>query len=112
MSLLLSMFLPFVVCLGMALVTSMYWWKDLSSPWLFGAIVFLCTMGLYRLLQAINEFGKLFVGRSYFLESSNPLSAVQIAQESLNTETVVLCVLLVVIGGPLLFGLRTAMVKL
>jgi hypothetical protein len=90
----------------------MYWWKDLSSPWFFGSMAVLCTMGLYRLLQAITEFGKLFVARGYFLESSNPLSTIQMAQESLNTETVVLCVMLVVIGSPLLFGLRTAMLKL
>ena len=111
MSFLISLALPFILCVVMAGTTSLLWWKALGSPVLFGVAAFLATLGLHRLLQAIVEFVKLFTHGGYFLEVRGRPDVVQLAKESLNTETVIVCVLLIAIGLPLLYLLRTAMVK-
>jgi hypothetical protein len=79
---------------------------------LFAVAGFLLCLGLHRVLQAITEFVKLFTGGGYFLEAREKPDVVQLAKETLNTETLVLCFLLVVVGIPLLLWLRSAMVKM
>ena len=111
MSFLVALALPFILCAIMAGATSVIWWRTLANPILFGIAAFLLTFGLHRVLQAISEFVKLFSGGAYFLEAREKPDVVQLAKESLNTDTIVLCFLLVVISVPLLLWLRSAMVK-
>jgi hypothetical protein len=111
MSLLLALVLPFVLCAVMAGTTSLLWWRTFASPATFGVVALLAMLGLHRILQAVAEFLKLFVGGGYFLEARERPDVVQLAKESLNTEVVVLCVLLVTLGIPLLYWLRSVMVK-
>ena len=111
MAFLLALVLPFVLCVVMSGTASLLWWKALASPVAFGVLALLATLGLHRVLQAIAEFAKLFTGGGYFLEARERPDLVQLAKGSLNTELVVLCVLLVALGIPLLYWLRSAMVK-
>jgi hypothetical protein len=111
MSFLVFLVLPFLLCLGMATVTSLLWRLELQNPGLYAVAGFLATLGLHRLLQAGAELTKLFIPGGYFLESRPKPDIVQLAKETLNTETVVLSVLLVAIGVPLLRWLKAAMVK-
>jgi uncharacterized membrane protein YjgN (DUF898 family) len=111
MSFLVALVLPLFLCAVMAGVTSALWWRTLGNPVVFGIAAFLLTLGLHRVLQAIAEFVKFFSGGGYFLEVREKPDVVQLAKESLNTETIALCLLLVVVGVPLLIWLRSAMVK-
>ena len=90
---------------------SLLWWRTIANPATFGVVAFLATLGLHRVLQAVAEFLKLFTGGGYFLEARERPDLVQLAKESLNTEVLVLCVVLVALGIPLLYWLRSAMVK-
>ena len=111
MSFFLALVLPFVLCAVMSGTASLLWWKTLANPATFGVLTLFATLGLHRVLQAVAEFVKLFTGGGYFLEAREGPDVVQLAKESLNTEVVVLCVLLVTLGVPLLYWLRSAMVK-
>ena len=111
MSFLLSLVLPFVLCVALSGTASLLWWRTLASPATFGLAALLATLGLHRVLQAVAEVLKLFTGGGYFLEARERSDVVQLAKENLNTEVVVLCVLLVALGMPLLYWLRSAMVK-
>jgi len=111
MSFLLALVLPFVLCAVMSGTASLLWWRTLANPAAFGVVALLATLGLHSLLQAVAEFLKLFTGGGYFLEARERPDVVQLAKEGLNTEVVVLCVLLVALGIPLLYWLRSAMVK-
>jgi len=111
MSFLVSMALPFLLCAGMAAITSWLWWPTLSSPWLFAGVGFLGTLGLHRLLQAFAEFIKLFAPGGYLLEARERPTALHLAKESLNIETFILSAVLVCSGMLLLSWLRAAMVK-
>ena len=108
---LLALMLPFVLCVAMAGTTSLLWWRTLASPAIFGVAALLATLGLHRVLQAVSEFLKLFTGGGYFVQARERPDVAQLAKESINTEIVVLCVLLVALGIPLLYWLRSAMVK-
>jgi len=111
MSFLVFLFLPFLLCLSMAAVTSLLWRQELQNPGLYALAGFLATLGLHRLLQAGAEIAKLFNPDGYFLEARPRPDIVQLAKETLNTETIVLSVLVVAIGIPLLYWLKAAMVK-
>lgn len=111
MSFLLFLVLPFLLCLSMAAVTSLLWRQDLHNPGLYAITGFLTTFGLHRLLQAGAEIAKLFIQDVYFLESRPKPDIVQLAEETMNTETFVLGVLVVVLGIPLLHRLKAAFVK-
>lgn len=111
MSFLVALILPVIVCAVMAGTTSALWWRTLGNPAVFAIAAFLLSLGLHRVLQALAELVKLISAGGYFLEVREKPDVVQLARESLNTETLVLCTLLVIIGVPLLFWLRSAMVK-
>ena len=102
--------LPFLLCATMTGIAVLLWWKALSNPAAFAVAAFLSTLGLHRVLQIRAELVKLFWG-SYFLVARKSLDIVQLAKESINTETVVLCLMLVAFGIPLLYWLRATMLK-
>jgi hypothetical protein len=111
MAFLISLTLPFLLCLVLAGVSSLMWRDMLTKPMAFGAIAFLATFGLHRLIQAATEVFGLFSNRGYFLEARGRPDILKIAEGNMNTQTLVQCTLLVALGIPLLYWLRATMVK-
>jgi hypothetical protein len=111
MSFLISLALPLLLCLVITGITSFIWRDDLARPVIFAMTGFLATFGLHRVIQAGTKFLGLFRSGGYFLEARNPPDILQLAKENMNTETLVQCALLLILGLPLLHLLRTAMVK-
>jgi hypothetical protein len=111
MTLILALVLPSVLSVIMSVTASLLWWKTFANPATFGVVAFLAMIGLHRALQAFSEFLKSFTSGGYFLEFREKPDLIQLAKESLNLEALVTCVLLVALGIPLLYWLRSAMVK-
>jgi hypothetical protein len=109
MAFLISMSLPFVVCLALVAVTSAAWWRDLRHPWLFAVVGLLAVLGVHRVIQVGAEVSKLFLGRGYFLEGRPTPSALQLAQEGLTVEAGAVSVLVAVFGFPVLLWLKRAL---
>lgn len=109
MSFILSMVLPFLVCIVLIAGTSLAWWYSLKNPWIFLTVGFLGLLGLHRLIQVGSELLKLFRSGGYFLEYRKPVDMVQSALESLTLEAVVVSTLIVVGGMPMLYWLKKAL---
>ncbi|MCR6477267.1 hypothetical protein NU688_13990 [Variovorax sp. ZS18.2.2] len=111
MSFLLSLVLPFAVCVLLVGITSAFWWGKLQKPWAYVTFAFLAVLGLHRVLQAGADFIGLIASAStpggYFLEyqQSQP-DLVQMVERSLTTEALLVSTVLVVAGWPLLRWLR------
>ena len=106
MSFLLSLFLPFLACIGLSTITSALWWSTLRSPWSFTLFGLLALLGLHRVVQVVAEFAKLFSGGGYFLEVRKNQDPVQLAMESVTLESLAICVVVVTIGIPMLIWLK------
>lgn len=111
MSFLVSLLLPFVVCLALVSITATSWWSKLSAPWAYVAFAFLGILGLHRCLQAISEFVKLFISGGYFLEYQKRPDFAELAARSFTVEALVISSVLAISGWFLLLWLKTIMVR-
>lgn len=109
MSFILSMVLPFFVCLVLITGSSFAWWNSFQNPWVFLAVGFLGLLGLHRVIQLGSEFLKLFRSGGYFLEYRKPADLVQATLDSLTLESIIVCVLIVAGGMPMLYWLKKAL---
>lgn len=108
MSFLLSLALPFAVCVLLVGVTSALWWGKLHKPWAYVTFAFLAVLGLHRVLQAGADFIDVIASTpgGYFLEYQSQPDLVQLAERSLTIEALLVSTVLVVVGWPLLRWLR------
>lgn len=104
---LLSMVLPVATSLLLAGAASALWWGTLRSPWAYLTFSVLTMLGVQRVLQMVLEVTKIALPGGYFLEHRPAPDVLQAARESITTESLVMCVLLLAIGAQLLHWLRT-----
>lgn len=108
MSFLLSLVLPFAVCVLLVGITSAFWWGKLHKPWAYVTFALLAMLGLHRVLQAGAEVVSLIASApgGYFLEYQPQPDLAQLAERSLTLEALLVSAVLVVAGWPLLRWLR------
>lgn len=113
MQFLLAIALPFLTSLVLAGVFSALWRQSLQSSWQFFVFALLLLLGLHRVVQVFAEIVKLVRTElgGYFLESRKGADFYERVQEQLTVEAFVIAGAVVVIGIPLLFWLRNALLK-
>jgi len=102
---------PLLLSATMTAIASIWWWRTLAMPWFFTFVALLAMLGLHRVLQFLAELFKVATAGGYILEARPRPDPSQFLRESLSTELLVVCLLMLVVGTPLLFGLRAAMAK-
>lgn len=111
MQFLIAITLPFLASLVLAGVCSAFWWKSFQSPWQFFVFALLVLLGLHRVVQVFAEAAKLLRTEfgGYFLEVRKGADFYERVQEQLTLEAFVIAGVVVVVGIPLLFWLRSAL---
>lgn len=109
---LVSLMLPFVVCIALVGVTAMSSWSRLSAPWAYVAFSFLGVLGLHRCLQVISVFVKGFFDTGgYFLEYEKKSNLVEMALSSITVEAFIISTVLAISGWYLLDWMKTVMIR-
>jgi hypothetical protein len=113
MQFLIAIALPFLTSLVLAGVFSALWRQSLQSPWQFFVFALLLLLGLHRVVQVFAEVVKLVRTElgGYFLEVRKGADFYKRVQEQLTVEAFVIAGVVVVVGIPLLFWLRSALPK-
>jgi hypothetical protein len=114
MQFLVAIALPFLTSLLLAGVFSVLWWQTFHSPWQFFVFALLLLLGLHRVVQVFAEVVKLVRTElgGYFLESRKGADLYERVQDQLTVEAFVIAGAVVVVGIPLLFWLRSALLKI
>lgn len=113
MQFLIAITLPFLASLILAGVFSLLWRHSFQSPWQFFVFALLLLLGLHRVVQVCAELVKLVRTElgGYFLEARKGADFYERVQEQLTVEAFVIAAVVVVAGIPLLFWLRSALLK-
>jgi hypothetical protein len=106
-----TILMPFLP-VAWALFASAYWWRRLSSPWLFLTTALLALFGIQAVVAFIWEYWPLMSG-GYFLEHNNFVpgqlpseSEMQRRLEEENRVAIIQAVVLVIAAVPFLWWLR------
>jgi hypothetical protein len=114
MQFLITITLPFMASLVLAAICSVFWWKSFQNPWQFFVFALLLLLGLHRVVQVFSEAAKLLRNElgGYFLETRKGADFYGRIQEQLTVEVFVITGVVVIVGIPLLFSLRSALQRI
>ena len=93
-----------------ALIASVYWWRDLSSPWLFVVAVVLALFGVQALILFLWDWLPQLTG-NYFLEAVRTEAGVQRHLEEQNRAAIIQAGVVLGAAIPFLLWLKAGLAK-
>lgn len=93
-----------------ALIATAYWWRQLSSPWLFLVASVLALFGVQAVISFVWDWWPQLTG-SYFLEAVRTEAEMQRQFEEQNRAAVIQAALVLAAAIPFLFWLKGGLAK-
>jgi hypothetical protein len=93
-----------------ALIAAIYWWRNLSSPWLFLVTAALALFGVQAVIAIVWEWWPLLTG-NHFVEAVRTEAEMQRNLDEKNRAAFIQAALVLVTTIPFLFWLKKGLVR-